>query len=441
MNQNNLFGITQFSAYIILVLSIWRAILEVKKAILEVKKAKIEFETSNGKQEPIKKNKIKIYAIGLFILLASGVLVSLIYNNYFYTVKKPKIAIFVPYDSDKLDIQMDAQQQILGFSKLICRDPKLTQEFDFEIITHGNEYDKVKSEIFDQINKGTKYFLITMSAITVRLSQEIDSLCNSISDAKKPIIVATASSSPELRISNRFFRFYIRSQEEAKFLSKAAYDILGARRVAYLISGNSFGRGSKQAFEENWNWNNLHEAYIVGGIEIKDGAEIEAIKKQIKNDLLLFSTKCDAIFVAHYGAGLDNIIRALDELGIKKPIIATSTLTTESWRGSINPILAKLDWISCVPTIDPVKYNKAWQEDDTSRAVKYKGDVVLDFAYYSLLRLTTVIKRADSLRCDFDKAWLDCLQPKEIIWNRCENDSKDSEIKLEIFGEINGRKL
>jgi hypothetical protein len=131
----------------------------------------------------------------------------------------------------------------------------------------------------------------------------------------------------------------------------------------------------------------------------KDAKTVSKCITQLEDVKSSLSSPNTLIFIAHYGNGIDNIIMALDFLGIKNPIYATSTLSVDDWRDKIDNILPKYDWTTCVPDYHDGDYN----------------DVIKDFVTFSLQRTVySIIACKSDPSKSFDEAWRNTKIPDNL---------------------------
>jgi ABC-type branched-subunit amino acid transport system substrate-binding protein len=183
--------------------------------------------------------------------------------------------------------------------------------------------------------------------------------------------------------------------EEGKVLAEYGDKMKFPSAYGIAIS-DPYGHGAIEGFKSNWTINKtwINQLYLGRETSTLDKVivELSKVKKAIPPDCL--------IFIAHYGNGIDNIITALDSLGIKNPIFATSTLSVSDWRASIKQILPKYDWYTCVPNYQTKEgYN----------------DVIKDFLTFTLEKTAKcIIATEKDPTKSFDDYWKSEKVPENI---------------------------
>lgn len=369
--------------------------------------------------------------IALIIVLISNYGIYLLFGSNGSI--KQNISLIVPLDASR-DVVMDAERQVLGLTSLLIRKPEYSQKFDFSIIKASMDSATVEQSILNEFkNKGTKYFVITMSKHATQIYKDWDKMFSSVPINDRPIVISTIASSPDVKtIKDHYYRFYIRSNEEGAVLAKKANDS-NINKVSFIAVDDAYGEGAVKSFKNVWT------RRFEEGIYVSNGDDKASIKKRINEIKERFNDQ-DAIFVAHYGNGIDNIITSLDELGINKAIIATSTITISTWKKPINDILAKNRLITCIPKVNKDKYTigefiRVGRESSDT----YKGDVVVDFIYYTFDRLiTTIIDMKKDHKSSFNDIWVSANNkiPDDILYG-FEEETGDSRIEMEAISNEN----
>lgn len=311
---------------------------------------------------------------------------------------KERIAILLPLNEENKSAYQDGIRQLLGFTELIKDNPDYTNDFEFVIYDHDMNKDNAENAIRKELRKGTKYFIVTMSKISKPISEKFQSLIEEEGvTGNKPVLISTVASSPKIKLQmNNSYRYYIRSQDESKELAIAISKNKAIKSVVAIAVHDDYGTGAIEEFQNNWKEGVFAKPILISPATKDLSGFIDIISSQ-KNEI----DNSTAIFIAHYGNGIDNIIKALNELGIKRPIYATSTLSVKQWREPIKDILDKQEWYTCVP-----KY--------TSYDEGHK-DIIKDFMRYALQR---TILSANELKSNssisFDDAWRQVKIPENL---------------------------
>jgi len=196
------------------------------------------------------------------------------------------------------------------------------------------------------------------------------------------------------------YRFYVRSQEEGKCLA----DLANSKKLTsatYIVVNDPYGKGAVEEFKKNW------DGKFSEGIKVDFGTGVdeisEKIEKQFKN---IPDSERQAIFIAHYGNGIDNIVKALSREKIKGVILATSTLSISDWQEPIKNILSTYDWYTCVPNYNSIDKNQ--------------DDVIKNFTTHTLKRLVQTINLTKgNPQTTFDENWkkAEVYINLEIAWD------------------------
>lgn len=261
---------------------------------------------------------------------------------------KTRIVLMLPCNNNLGAAWEDGVKQILGLTYFFRDNPDYTSKYEFRIIDHAMSYDtKLKEAIKEEIAKGTKIFISSMSQVSEPLSEDFPNLVKDVNySGEKPILICTITSSPHIStsIENRVLRFYIRSQEEGLLLAQEGRK-LNFKNAGYIVVNDFYGEGAIREFQENWQ---ASKGVILGGVQLSRLADEEKVLNELKKEVEVLR-KSDVIFVAHYGSGVDKIFRALDRLEINIPVLATHTLTIPDWQKPIKNILQKRQSYSCLP--------------------------------------------------------------------------------------------
>ncbi|MBK9721988.1 MAG: amino acid ABC transporter substrate-binding protein [Saprospiraceae bacterium] len=304
------------------------------------------------------------------------------------TNDRTRIVLLFPLGDQIKSSYQDGQRQMLGYVDFLRKTNSLySSDFDFIFLDHGMSFDNAKRIIEKEVTNGTKYFISTMSAVNVDLSkhfEDIISKCNY--EGSRPILICTVTSSPAITIKkNIVYRFYVRSQEEGKVLAEKCNG-LNISSGIYIIVDDAYGKGAVDEFKKYWN------GEFTVGLKIGFGYGSEKISEQIVNKLKIIPKDANqVIFIAHYGNGIDEIIKAINKVKLNGVIFATSTLSIKDWQEPINEILMSYRWFTCVP-------NYKTNEDN--------DDVIRNFTTYTLLKLIQTINLAkEGSNVTFDECW------------------------------------
>ena len=303
---------------------------------------------------------------------------------------KTRVVILLPLGEAIKPAYQDGMRQMYGFAEyLTANNSRYTNDYEFVPINHDMNVETARNLIKSEISNGTKYFISTMSKVNEPLSEQFEELVKEVApEGESPILICTVTSSPKIRIKkNLIYRFYIRSQEEGKILAGHAKE-LDAKSVTYIVVADAYGRGAYQQFKHFWGDREFTE-----GVELTLASDMEEIQKRIKTKFdSLPPHKKEFIFVAHYGNGIDNILRALANLKIKATILSTSPITIEDWQEPIRDVLQQYEWFTCAPDYKP--------DDQT------KTDVIKNFTTHTIDKLVQTLNRLRSKQNkDFDEAW------------------------------------
>ncbi len=401
------------------------------------KKLQIQGLESDKKEEYEKKYKTGRTALLIISLILFGVLIFTgIYINNISTentkleskiielneTKKERIVLLFPIDSDKeSDAYDDGERQALGFIDFLKIHNDKASNYNFVVRNHELDFDAAEDIIIEELQKGTKYFICTMSSVARPISKVFESHVNEYYKGEgTPIFISTVASSPiitEYLKENCVYRFYIRSDEEGEELAKAVHKINKYKTATSIAVHDDYGEGAVKKFEEEW----IKLGHTFNkGILVDINCDEEMIYKQVKDQIKdrYSQSNREVIFIAHYGGGLDKIINSIYKLGMKPLIVATSTLSIKNWQRPIKEPLDSLNWITCVPRLKD------------SGGKLFEGDVVKDFVYFNLDRLISILEKCNITNKDFNTVWHELNEPKRIDYEILQNG--DSKINLEI---------
>lgn len=342
-------------------------------------------------------------------ILVSIIVITSIIGYNLGRSKKTRICLLLPLNEEIKAAYDDGIKQVSGLVEFFVRNPDTAQKFEFVIRDHSMSDQVAETIIKDEINHGTKYFVCTMSKVVLPLSIKFENL---LKDTKwygeKPKLICTVTSAPKLNfVKNGVYRFYIRSQEEGAIFAELV-NSNSIKSATFIAVDDPYGRGAVEEFKKRC------KCIFADGAFISNKLTIEEITFRLKQTIeQIPPERREAIFIAHYGIGIDNIITSLQKLGITSTILATSTLSIEDWRKPIKNILDSIDWYTCMPNYNNTEANR--------------NDVVKDFTYFTIDRLTKTILENKS---DFDAIWKTVNIPNNLQVNW--EDSGDAIIPMKI---------
>ena len=173
----------------------------------------------------IKFRKWLIIPIGTLFLLIScfSVYMSSKNNNITteYNSYKKRIVLLFPLNEELKSSYQDGVRQLLGFTEYLQNNPEYSKNIEFRIYDHSMKEEVAERIIKEEMDEGTQYFFSTMSKVNVPLSKAFPKIVESYNfKGKKPILVCGVTSAPSINLTeNSVYRYYIRSQEEAKILA------------------------------------------------------------------------------------------------------------------------------------------------------------------------------------------------------------------------------
>jgi hypothetical protein len=265
-----------------------------------------------------------------------------------HRIGKTRIVLLLPLNESLKSAYEDGIRQLIGFAEFLKENPECTRHFEFALYDHSMDIKNAERIIKQELAEGTQYFVCTMSSVTLPLSQTFKSLVDSNrSDTTRlPKLICAVTSAPTVNITQGLiYRFYIRSQEEATQLANIGTE----KRIAtatFIAVDDDYGKGAVREFRSKWKGQPVYEGLYVGKTLSVD--EIQSlVAKKIRT---LSPAKRQAIFICHYGNGIDNIITALNRERIKATLLATSTISIYDWQKPIKGILDKTEWYTCIPT-------------------------------------------------------------------------------------------
>jgi len=332
------------------------------------------------------------------------------------STKKDKVILLLPTGKGVADsIKQDAERQLLGFfDYLSLHEPEDETFLEIVVRSHGMERAQAEQIVREEMKRGNRYFLVTMSTIAEPLAKKWKTLNNESCPSKDCILIATVSSAPGIADNGTgVYRFYVRSEEEAAALATAALRKIRGKGVAVICVDDAYGHGAADKFKDTWERTG---GRITSSVFLPPGISDENLDKEIDRLSTMSPTEREGVFVANYGTGLSSTIRELDERGIHPLLLVTSTFSIKEWRAPVEPILAKFDWISLQPIYRKPGYH----------------DVVRDFTFFSLMHLQETIFIAGKEAKSFDMAWRQAKFPPHLDYTI--NENGDSVVSLTEFG-------
>lgn len=304
---------------------------------------------------------------------------------------KKRIVLLFPLNEELQSAYQDGVRQLLGFTEYLKNNPDYSKNIEFRIFDHSMKVDIAERIIKEEIDEGTMYFFSTMSKVNVPLSERFPEIVDSYNfKGQKPILVCGVTSAPTIKLKeNLVYRYYIRSKEEARKLAEMGVtrDI---KTATYIAVNDDYGRNAVEEFKKNWN------GRVTDGVFLESTLNESEISKLIEESILSIpENNREAIFICHYGSGIDKSISSLHSLNIKTIILATSTLSIKEWQKPIENILREYEWYTCVPDYKPYSSNQI--------------DVIKNFTNFAIEKL---VKSA--LDTSFIQTWSKPISPKNL---------------------------
>jgi uncharacterized protein YifN (PemK superfamily) len=328
---------------------------------------------------------------------------------------KERIVVLIPLNKNKSNepAYQDGKRQAYGYVDLIEKNSEILDNYEIVFKNHEMNTAKAVEIVAEELEKGTNYFISTMSHISERLSLDFEYLVeiHKHKNKDKPKLIATVSSSSKISVkTNRVYRFYIRSNEESDLLARYYSKQNSENRLISITVNDNYGNRAREIFNDTYS----KPFDINVPLEIKWNKE--KIKQQIQKKIAI-NTEENTFFIVHYGNGLDNIISILDELDLKGQLLISHPITVNEWNKPIENILSKYNWATCYPESPSGEYYES-------------EDIIRDFVYFTLHRLIKSIDASKVSAIDFNKAWTESDEPNRIKYKI--NLEGDSEIKLKI---------
>jgi hypothetical protein len=317
-------------------------------------------------------------------------------DNINYNHSKTRIVLLLPLNESLKSAYEDGIRQIIGFAEFLKSNPECTKKFEFALYDHSMTSDNAKRIIQKELSEGTEYFVCTMSNVTVPLSKAFPQLIKENIISRKgfyPKLICAVTSAPVKLEEGSVYRYYIRSQEEASELANIG-KLNDIKTVTFIAVEDDYGKGAVKEFKEKWTGS------ITEGVYVPKTATLDEIEYLIKMKVLRIpKDQREGIFICHYGGGLDNIISALHNEGIKAKLLATSTLSIFDWQKPVESILDTTEWFTCIP--------------DYKYTVTNQNDVIKNFTTFVLDRLILSINNINDTN-DFNYCWKNATYPDNL---------------------------
>ena len=315
---------------------------------------------------------------------------------------KTRIVLLLPLNESLKSAYEDGIRQLIGFAEFLKENPECTRHFEFALYDHSMDVKNAERIIQQELREGTQYFVCTMSNVSLPLSRSFKGLVdlNSPDSTKIPKLICAVTSAPTVNlVEGTVYRFYIRSQEEAAQLANIAAQ-KAISSATFIAVDDDYGKGAVREFRNKWKGHSFQEGIYVGKTLSAD--EIQTLVNQRIRPMS--PSQRQAVFICHYGNGIDNIITALNRSHIKAILLATSTISIYDWQKPIKAILDATEWYTCIPDYSSFKAGQ--------------NDVIKNFTTYALYRLTQAIWD-DTDSKTFDKRWRDATYPDnlDISWD------------------------
>lgn len=283
------------------------------------------------------------------------------------------------------NVRQDAKMQLLGlFDYMSQLDHPETQEV--EVIPRGNDFNsnETKNIVIEEMKRGSRFFVVTMSLISRKLAKEWASICREHANNENCYLIATVASAPDIANENdNVFRFYIRSEEEGARLAGIGQQN-GRKSAASICVDDTYGDEASKAFIKSWA--NFPEK--IQKLTIKPGSDENQYFERISE---IAKEKPDCIFIANYGDGLARTIKALHKHQFYPFLLLTSTFSIKAWRDPVESILPEFKW-------------KTLQPSYRDSGTQY-NNVVRNFTCFTLLRVHKAIIKSKKESKAFPDIW------------------------------------
>lgn len=373
------------------------------------------------------KSKKWIIYISIFI---SGILLGDGLFSFFSSGKnnQERIAVLIPGPYSKSEaVKDDGKLQLAGVMDFIMQNDSLMQKYNVVFLDHQNDTSVAKEKVSKEINRGTKYFFSTMSAVNECLSNEF------LSNKKIPkdaILMCAVTSSNNINTrKGKVYRYYIRSNEEGKTL--ALEGCKSFKQATVIVVGDNYGKGAAKAFKEYWNDSGTKiqddEMFILP----KD-ANKEGIKNYISKREKFMPQEPRAILICHYGEGIANIVQALKELdllGDSTSLFFTSTINNNRWKKQVEQILEK-----------GIHYYSTPDYHYSEDCKEVYNDDVKDFSHFAMEKFIKSIDQMNS-NTSFDDAYKRTNIPSEHTLSVHFSNDGDNDVPMKVVSnKINNKK-
>ena len=382
-------------------------------------------------------DKIKLFFMKNNLILkkiAALFVIGLISFFYFNSLnKKETIAILLPLSSDKYDVSIEAEKQLTGIKQFLIEDAKMRDangdstsiynDFQFNIFDHKQDPAVAESIAKSEYNKGTRYFISTMTNVSISLAKYLDK-------EKNATLVCTTTSYFGKEFStkaNKLYRLYIRSDKETEELvnttsinkDSSIVCVIGDFGDESLSKADKYALNSRENFKEALKKKGILKVNVID-IHKED---INQATNEILENREDKIKKSNVVFVAAYSVGAKEVLFYLKnkpELTKNKIILVTSTLgeefkanefekVLENTQTDINSILNPFNIDSKDLTNNKPKLSKIKTDlEKINRTLS--TEIVKSYKQlpYSFCK-PTFTKAESDLRIDFTKITLMCL--------------------------------
>lgn len=208
-----------------------------------------------------------------------------------------QIALLFPIKNE-LGVKFEDTHQVrLGFGAFLTHFPEYSNAYHLTLFDHKNKYNlALEKEVLAKINDGTRYFVCAYSDVCISLANNFDALLEQATYDIRPILITTLSSSMELPLEkDKFYRFFVRNQEDARILALNAYT-KGIRKASFIATDDAYGHDAAREFIVAWK--DLG-GEMLEGVYIDPDLSNEVVANKVHNSPLM-TMKGVAVFVAHY---------------------------------------------------------------------------------------------------------------------------------------------
>lgn len=365
----------------------------------------------------------------LIILLSISLLISAYYffsknNTKEWLVKRfidkrIRIAILLPLNHDNDFVREDAELQLQGFGNALPESREKLNSFDLKFLDHKSNANIAKDLIIEELKSGTKYFLNTMSSVSIELTKEFPELDKKYGNGEA-ILVCTVAGSNEITTSkNKIYRFYINLEDEIQTLIDNIDDSKNKASVIYFNS-SPYAENCANSFIKLWNEkkgraHNISKDHNTIELKVNRRSQID---NKIRSKRRIVEDR-DVIFIVGYGQTYLDILESLKDINGKALIVTTSTFSFKMWEDKVTDILNGFNWLSCKPSLKDDEYFK----DDT--------DVVTYFSMNTLERfMEVVLNTKQTMQSDFHTVWSKSTIPSKLCYEAIKEKDGDYKIIL-----------